>query len=124
MLKINTYCLTSSIYVPLSSLEANQLVDILPSLKGMLGIRAREFELRWMHGRETYDISFLMLSSSCCCRSSPRCGEWKTRVGMGGPSAIGSVIILRSAPDWLHEEERFAFGVNSEGAILADLSYC
>ncbi|URD79772.1 hypothetical protein MUK42_03222 [Musa troglodytarum] len=39
-------------------------------------------------------------------------------VVMGGP-AIGSVIILGSAPDWLHEEERFAFG-----AILADLSYC
>ncbi|URD79751.1 hypothetical protein MUK42_19578 [Musa troglodytarum] len=84
----------------------------------MLGIRAREFEVRWMNGRETYDFSLLMLSSSRCCRSSPACGEWKTRVVMGGP-AIGSVIILGSAPDWLHEEERFAFG-----AILADLSYC
>ncbi|URD79771.1 hypothetical protein MUK42_19578 [Musa troglodytarum] len=97
----------------------------------MLGIRAREFEVRWMNGRETYDFSLLMLSSSRCCRSSPACGEWKTRVWitwwgeidercvvMGGP-AIGSVIILGSAPDWLHEEERFAFG-----AILADLSYC
>ncbi|URD79770.1 hypothetical protein MUK42_19578 [Musa troglodytarum] len=58
-----------------------------------------------MNGRETYDFSLLMLSSSRCCRSSPACGEWKTRVVMGGP-AIGSVIILGSAPDWLHEEER------------------
>ncbi|CAL9130740.1 unnamed protein product [Musa acuminata var. zebrina] len=124
MLKINTYCPYILHICSLSSLEANQLVDILPSLKGMFGIRAREFELRWMHGRDTYDISFLILSSSCCCRSSPRCGEWKTRVVMGGPSAIGSVVILGSAPDWLHEEERFAFGVNSEGSILADLSYC
>ncbi|URD79774.1 hypothetical protein MUK42_03222 [Musa troglodytarum] len=65
----------------------------------MLGIRAREFEVEpCMWRMEDAGLDHLVV--------------------MGGP-AIGSVIILGSAPDWLHEEERFAFG-----AILADLSYC